>query len=128
MGAGGVSWGCTGAGWLSGGVHGLRAVQGTSEPPIPHTDAVGAGHLPPASLWSPPAHTPALAHRDVLRQGLGDQLVLPGSDQHDSVLCALVTDVDFDGAHEILLGTYGQVGGAGACACACRCVPVCAGV
>ncbi|KYO43736.1 KICSTOR complex protein kaptin isoform X2 [Alligator mississippiensis] len=49
-----------------------------------------------------------VVYRDVLRQGLGDQLVLPGSDQHDSVLCALVTDVDFDGAHEILLGTYGQ--------------------
>ncbi|XP_006031502.1 KICSTOR complex protein kaptin [Alligator sinensis] len=49
-----------------------------------------------------------VVYRDVLRQGLGDQLVLPGSDQHDSVLCALVTDVDFDGAQEILLGTYGQ--------------------
>uniref|UniRef100_A0A8C0GAB7 Kaptin, actin binding protein n=1 Tax=Chelonoidis abingdonii TaxID=106734 RepID=A0A8C0GAB7_CHEAB len=46
--------------------------------------------------------------RDVLTHGLADQLTLPASDQHDSVLCALVTDVDFDGAPEILLGTYGQ--------------------
>uniref|UniRef100_A0A8C0ILF0 Kaptin, actin binding protein n=1 Tax=Chelonoidis abingdonii TaxID=106734 RepID=A0A8C0ILF0_CHEAB len=47
--------------------------------------------------------------RDVLTHGLADQLTLPASDQHDSVLCALVTDVDFDGAPEILLGTYGQL-------------------
>ncbi|TFJ99438.1 tonsoku-like protein [Platysternon megacephalum] len=46
--------------------------------------------------------------RNVLTHGLADQLTLPASDQHDSVLCALVTDVDFDGAPEILLGTYGQ--------------------
>ncbi|XP_049651948.1 KICSTOR complex protein kaptin isoform X2 [Accipiter gentilis] len=44
----------------------------------------------------------------VVYSGLGDQLILPASDQYDSVLCALVTDVDFDGAREILLGTYGQ--------------------
>ncbi|KAM9270577.1 LOW QUALITY PROTEIN: KICSTOR complex protein kaptin [Cariama cristata] len=50
----------------------------------------------------------SVVYRDVLTNGLGDQLILPASDQYDSVLCALVTDVDFDGAHEILLGTYGQ--------------------
>ncbi|NXV97048.1 KPTN protein, partial [Calonectris borealis] len=50
----------------------------------------------------------AVVYRDVLTNGLSDQLVLPASDQYDSVLCALVTDVDFDGAREILLGTYGQ--------------------
>lgn len=50
----------------------------------------------------------SVVYRDVLTRGLGDQVTLPGSDQYDSVLCALVTDVDFDGAREILLGTYGQ--------------------
>ncbi|KAK4806281.1 hypothetical protein QYF61_008467 [Mycteria americana] len=51
----------------------------------------------------------SVVYRDVLTNGLGDQLILPASDQYDSVLCALVTDIDFDGACEILLGTYGQV-------------------
>ncbi|XP_010161996.2 KICSTOR complex protein kaptin, partial [Antrostomus carolinensis] len=46
--------------------------------------------------------------RNILINGFSDQLILPASDQHDSVLCALVTDIDFDGAPEILLGTYGQ--------------------
>ncbi|NXN72579.1 KPTN protein, partial [Himantopus himantopus] len=50
----------------------------------------------------------AVVYRDVLTNGFGDQLILPASDQYDSVLCALVTDIDFDGAGEILLGTYGQ--------------------
>ena len=47
--------------------------------------------------------------RDVLCQGLSDPLVLPGSDNYDSILCALVADLDFDGQNEILLGSYGQV-------------------
>ncbi|GCC34789.1 hypothetical protein chiPu_0013265 [Chiloscyllium punctatum] len=50
----------------------------------------------------------SVVYRDVLKNGLGDQAILPESDQFDSVLCALVTDVDFDGVKEILLGTYGQ--------------------
>ncbi|XP_074786854.1 KICSTOR complex protein kaptin [Athene noctua] len=50
----------------------------------------------------------SVVYRHVLTNGLTDQLLLPASDQHDSVLCALVTDIDFDGHHEILLGTYGQ--------------------
>ncbi|NWQ85065.1 KPTN protein, partial [Burhinus bistriatus] len=50
----------------------------------------------------------SVVYRDVLTKGLSDQLILPASDQYDSVLCALVTDIDFDGAGEILLGTYGQ--------------------
>ncbi|KAG8143559.1 hypothetical protein E2320_000766 [Naja naja] len=45
---------------------------------------------------------------NVLHSGLEDQLALPLSDRYDSVLCALVTDVDFDSEPEILLGTYGQ--------------------
>ncbi|XP_069738353.1 KICSTOR complex protein kaptin isoform X2 [Phaenicophaeus curvirostris] len=50
----------------------------------------------------------AVVYRNVLSNGLSDQLVLPGSDRYDSVLCAAAADVDFDGAQEILLGTYGQ--------------------
>lgn len=48
--------------------------------------------------------------RDLLSRGLEDQLLLPGSDQFDSVLCGLVTDVDLDGRPEVLVATYGQVG------------------
>jgi len=47
--------------------------------------------------------------RDLLNQGLAAPLVLPGSDNYDSILCALVADLDFDGQNEILLGSYGQV-------------------
>ncbi|XP_054854631.1 KICSTOR complex protein kaptin [Eublepharis macularius] len=50
----------------------------------------------------------SVVYRNVLLSGLEDQLVLPASDQYDSVLCALVTDVNFDREPEILLGTYGQ--------------------
>ncbi|XP_078001954.1 KICSTOR complex protein kaptin [Phascolarctos cinereus] len=51
---------------------------------------------------------PAVVYRNVLSHGLQDQVLLPGSDQFDSILCGLVTDVDLDGKPEILLGTYGQ--------------------
>ncbi|XP_053577602.1 KICSTOR complex protein kaptin [Bombina bombina] len=47
-------------------------------------------------------------YRNVLQNGLEEQLLLPDSDQFDSVLCAVAADVDFDGEPEILLGTYGQ--------------------
>lgn len=47
--------------------------------------------------------------RDVEQHGLSRQLCLAESDQCDAVLCALVVDLDFDGQHELLLGTYGQV-------------------
>lgn len=59
-----------------------------------------------------PCHlTPMLGTlRDLLNQGLEDQLLLPSSDQFDSVLCGLVTDVDLDGQPEVLVATYGQVG------------------
>ncbi|NP_001278225.1 KICSTOR complex protein kaptin isoform 2 [Homo sapiens] len=51
---------------------------------------------------------PAVVYRDLLNRGLEDQLLLPGSDQFDSVLCSLVTDVDLDGRPEVLVATYGQ--------------------
>ncbi|XP_051532154.1 KICSTOR complex protein kaptin [Myxocyprinus asiaticus] len=50
----------------------------------------------------------AVVYRDVEQYGLSRQLYLPESDQCDAVLCALVVDLDFDGQHELLLGTYGQ--------------------
>uniref|UniRef100_A0A672PW55 Kaptin (actin binding protein) n=1 Tax=Sinocyclocheilus grahami TaxID=75366 RepID=A0A672PW55_SINGR len=46
--------------------------------------------------------------RDVEKYGLSRQLCLAESDQCDAVVCALVADLDFDGQHELLLGTYGQ--------------------
>ncbi|XP_021101638.1 kaptin isoform X2 [Heterocephalus glaber] len=51
---------------------------------------------------------PAVVYRDLLNRGLEDQLLLPASDQFDSVLCGLVTDVDLDGRPEVLVATYGQ--------------------
>ncbi|XP_012980950.1 KICSTOR complex protein kaptin isoform X1 [Mesocricetus auratus] len=51
---------------------------------------------------------PAAVYWDLLNQGLEDQLLLPSSDQFDSVLCGLVTDVDLDGQPEVLVATYGQ--------------------
>ncbi|KAM6223399.1 KICSTOR complex protein kaptin [Rhynchocyon petersi] len=51
---------------------------------------------------------PAVVYRDLLHQGLEDQLLLPGSEQFDSVLCGLVTDMDLDGQLEVLVATYGQ--------------------
>ncbi|XP_025223468.1 KICSTOR complex protein kaptin isoform X2 [Theropithecus gelada] len=51
---------------------------------------------------------PAVVYRDLLHRGLEDQLLLPGSDQFDSVLCGLVTDMDLDGRPEVLVATYGQ--------------------
>ncbi|KAM5146885.1 KICSTOR complex protein kaptin [Mantella aurantiaca] len=47
-------------------------------------------------------------YRNILQNGLREQLLLPESDQYDSVLSAVTADVDFDGEPEILLGTYGQ--------------------
>ncbi|KAM8952263.1 KICSTOR complex protein kaptin [Pelodytes ibericus] len=50
----------------------------------------------------------SVVYRNVLQNGLQDQLLLPDSEKYDSVLCATMADVDFDGEDEILLGTYGQ--------------------
>ena len=47
--------------------------------------------------------------RDVMKNGLSQQITLENSYNYDSVLCACVADVDFDGLNEIILGTYGQV-------------------
>ena len=47
--------------------------------------------------------------RNILEKGFNDPLILPESDSYDTVLCATIMDIDFDGENEILLGTYGQV-------------------
>jgi hypothetical protein len=39
---------------------------------------------------------------------VGTPRLLPGSDMHDSVLCCLAADVDWDGREEVVIGTYGQ--------------------
>jgi hypothetical protein len=58
-----------------------------------------------------------LYSRDVLTSGLSDQMVLNESADYDSVLCSCITDIDFDGVNEILLGTYGQVSCTGSYCC-----------
>ena len=35
--------------------------------------------------------------------------MLPSSHMHDSVLCSVVADLDWDGRNELILGTYGKV-------------------
>lgn len=50
----------------------------------------------------------AVVYRDVQEYGVSCHACLSESDQCDAVLCALVTDLDFDGQKELLLGTYGQ--------------------
>ncbi|GAB0201897.1 KICSTOR complex protein kaptin [Grus japonensis] len=80
--------------------------------PLPATaaarDDAAAVAAPSYSVLVASAIELSVVYRDVLTRGLTDQVILPASDQYDSVLCALVTDVDFDGVREILLGTYGQ--------------------
>lgn len=46
-----------------------------------------------------------------MEREFSDPLLLPESDSFDCVLCSLMTDVDFDGENEVVLGTYGQVRG-----------------
>ena len=49
--------------------------------------------------------------RNVFQSGFSRPVLLPHSYSHDSVLCSLVADVDWDGRMELILGTYGKVGG-----------------
>ena len=51
----------------------------------------------------------ALVYSNVLVNGFTLASILPGSDQHDCVTCSCAADVDMDGKHELILGTYGQV-------------------
>ncbi|KAM4643467.1 LOW QUALITY PROTEIN: KICSTOR complex protein kaptin [Amazona ochrocephala] len=79
-------------------------------PPEPDPDASGQGDAaaePRFSVLVASTMELSVVYRDVLSRGLTEQS-LPGSDLHDSVLCALTPDLDFDGHPEVLLGTYGQ--------------------
>lgn len=51
---------------------------------------------------------PSLVYRNVLNRGLGEGVVLPHAEGFDAVTCGCVADIDFDGIHEVVLGTYGQ--------------------
>ncbi|KDR12519.1 KICSTOR complex protein kaptin-like isoform X2 [Zootermopsis nevadensis] len=51
---------------------------------------------------------PSVVYMNVLQRDLSDCFTLPDSDHYDAVLCSTIADVDMDGKHEILLGTYGQ--------------------
>ncbi|XP_062496543.1 KICSTOR complex protein kaptin isoform X2 [Pezoporus occidentalis] len=80
-------------------------------PPEPHPDASGQGDAaaePCFGVLVASTMELSVVYRDVLSRGLTEQCPLPGSDLHDSVLCALTPDLDFDGHPEVLLGTYGQ--------------------
>ena len=46
---------------------------------------------------------------NVLEEGLDDVAILPGSDLYDVQTCACISDLDFDGKDEIIIGTYGEV-------------------
>lgn len=46
--------------------------------------------------------------RDVVNFQFNKSIVLPESFLHDSIMCGIVADVDWDGVNEIILGTYGK--------------------
>ncbi|XP_074630148.1 KICSTOR complex protein kaptin-like isoform X1 [Acropora palmata] len=50
----------------------------------------------------------SIVFMDVINQGFSNMVTLPESDDFDSVTCACIADVDWDGCDEIILGTYGQ--------------------
>lgn len=45
---------------------------------------------------------------NVVKDGLSNNSVLPGSDEFDVATCCTLADFDFDGRQEILIGTYGE--------------------
>lgn len=47
--------------------------------------------------------------RNVLKNDLRNAITLTDSNRHQAIVCALITDVNFDSKNEILLGTYGNV-------------------
>lgn len=63
-----------------------------------------------ASVLPRPHLELSLFCRNVLENGFNRPLFLPQSHLHDSVLCAEVADVNWDGRNELILGTYGKVG------------------
>ena len=52
---------------------------------------------------------PLRTHSDVFQHGFSHYTTLSNSHLYDSVLCATVADVNWDGRSELVLGTYGKV-------------------
>ena len=48
------------------------------------------------------------ALRDVVNCQFKRPITLPESCHHDSIMCGLVADIDWDGVNEIVIGTYGK--------------------
>lgn len=44
----------------------------------------------------------------MLKEDLKSAITLTDSNRHQAIVCALITDVNFDSKNEILLGTYGN--------------------
>lgn len=44
-----------------------------------------------------------------MKNDLRNAITLTDSNRHQAIVCALITDVNFDSKNEILLGTYGNV-------------------
>ncbi|KAL5240192.1 hypothetical protein ACI65C_007603 [Semiaphis heraclei] len=50
----------------------------------------------------------AVVYMNVLKNDLRNAITLTDSNRHQAIVCALITDVNFDSKNEILLGTYGN--------------------
>ncbi|XP_046682073.1 KICSTOR complex protein kaptin-like isoform X1 [Homalodisca vitripennis] len=54
------------------------------------------------------ALVPTVVYMNIQEQGFVERQILSESDHYDVNLCACVADINFDGFHEILLGTFGK--------------------
>ena len=50
----------------------------------------------------------SVVYRDVMKFGLNNPIYLKGSNDYDVATCCDIADVDHDGQHEVVIGTYGQ--------------------
>ncbi|XP_025422864.1 KICSTOR complex protein kaptin-like isoform X2 [Sipha flava] len=50
----------------------------------------------------------AVVYMNVLKNNLKNAITLTNSNRHQAIICALITDVNFDSKNEILIGTYGN--------------------
>ena len=53
-------------------------------------------------------HTPTFLTSDIIKHGLGQRSDLAECPFHDSILTMYIMDADWDGRHEIMVGTYGR--------------------
>uniref|UniRef100_A0A3P8YNM0 Kaptin (actin binding protein) n=1 Tax=Esox lucius TaxID=8010 RepID=A0A3P8YNM0_ESOLU len=80
----------------------------TRAEPVDSVDSAGQDRYTGYNLLVTSTIEMAVVYRDIQECGVSNPMCLPESDKCDAVLCALVTDLDFDGQKELLLGTYGQ--------------------